>query len=53
MAKSKGTKNSQADAKLRKVGYLDVNIQSCTKDRKKLEVVEKMSEIDRDREISS
>ena len=25
-AKSKGTKNSQADAELRKVGYMDVNI---------------------------
>ena len=47
LAKSKGTKNSQVDAELRKVGYLDVNILSRTKDRKKLEVVEKMSEIAR------
>ena len=33
LAKLKGTKNSQADAELRKVGCLDVNILSRTKDR--------------------
>ena len=38
LAKSKGTKNSQTDAELRKFGYVDVNIPSRTKDRKKLEV---------------
>ena len=38
LAKSKGTKHSQADAELRKVGYLDVNILSRTKYRKKIEV---------------
>ena len=38
LAKSIGTMNSQADAELRKVGCLDVNILSRTKDKKKLEV---------------